>query len=64
MQNKLINFKEWDWKEIHIWLLSDQVRELEFKIVKCKDKEECEKLRKRLRLVNEAINKNRLDFNL
>ena len=64
MQNKLINFKEWDGEKIHIWLLSDQVLELEFMIVKCKDKEECKLLRDRLHLLNEAINKNRLDFNL
>jgi len=64
MQNKLINFKEWDGEKIHIWLLSDQVLELEFMIVKSKDKEECKLLRKRLHLVNEAIEKNKLDFNL
>ena len=64
MQNKLINFKEWDGEKIHIWLLSDQVRELEFMIVKSKDKKECKLLRDRLHLLNEAINKNRLDFNL
>ena len=64
MQNKLINFKEWDGEKIHIWLLSDQVKELEFMIVKSKDKKECKLLRDRLHLLNEAINKNRLDFNL
>ena len=64
MKNKLINFKEWDGEKIHIWLLSDQVRELEFMIVKSKDKKECKLLRDRLHLLNEAINKNRLDFNL
>lgn len=64
MKNKLINFKEWDGHEIHSMLLSDQVAELEWLIVKCTDKKECEQLRKRLSLVNDALNKNRIDFSM
>lgn len=64
MQNKLINFKEWDWALIHAWLLKDQVLELELQIMKSNNKSECVQLRKRLALVREAIEKNKIEFSL
>lgn len=63
-ENKLINFKEWDGLEINNMLLEDQKIHLEYKIMKSKCKDEENKLRERLHLVNKAIEKNNIEFNI
>lgn len=65
MENKLINFKEWDGVMIHRRLLRDQVELLEFQIVKEKCKMTQEWLRIKLKDVrNELKAYNELEFNI